>query len=185
MYLFIFIYTLLLLLLPFFHFNSFREHFVKHHQDSETRNKNDICNEHDNEHTRKEHVDKLVASIARHWKKEALKIQAHNHPLDGRSCECPSSEDCQKYLSHEIEMRAKWHCLNDTIMDALDGSQLGHPSCIRSEDEEDNETTNTDTLYDWQEEKDIKQKQHESWTKRWASIGPVVQNRLVQLDLDQ
>ncbi|CAO3651839.1 unnamed protein product [Cunninghamella blakesleeana] len=164
--------------------NAFREHFVKHHQDSETRNKNDICNAHDNEHTRKEHVDKLVASIARHWKKEARKIQAHNHPLDGRPCDCPSSEACQTYLSHEIEMRAKWHCLNDTIMDALDGSQLGHPSCIQSEEDEDN-----DTSYDWQEEqekeKNIQQKQHESWTKRWASIGPVVQKRLVQLDLDQ
>lgn len=136
--------------------NAFREHFVSQHQ----------TDHHvDEAEARKEHVDHLVASIARHWRKEAIKIQAHNHPLDNRACNCPSSSDCQKYLSHQIEVRAKWHCLNDQIMDALDSSQLGHPACIPSEDEEDQDPF-----------------PHESWIKRWASIGPIVQGRLVQLD---
>ncbi|KAI8339987.1 Metallo-dependent phosphatase-like protein [Chlamydoabsidia padenii] len=136
--------------------NAFREHFVNQHQ---------ITDNHKVSAARKEHVDLLVASIARHWRKEAIKIQAHNHPLDNRMCDCPSSSDCQKYLSHQVEIRAKWHCLNDTIMDALDGAQLGHPACIPSEEEEDQH-----------------QCLHDSWIKRWASICPIVQGRLIQLD---
>ncbi|KAI8088877.1 Metallo-dependent phosphatase-like protein [Halteromyces radiatus] len=159
--------------------NAFREHFVKQHQNDKKYN-NDL--DHHEEKARKEHVDLLVASIARHWRKEALKIQEHNHPLDGRTCGCPSSTDCQKYFSHQVEVRAKWHCLNDSIMDALEGAQLGHPSCIRSEDEEDAvESGESEKMYTWNDSNIVQQRQ-ESWIKRWASICPIVQGRLIQLD---
>ncbi|CAO3597150.1 unnamed protein product [Absidia cylindrospora] len=163
--------------------NAFREHFAKQHPEQQQQQQQ-IKENHETAATSKEHVDLLVASIDTHWRKEALKIQQHNHPLDGRTCDCPSSAECQKYLSYQVGVRAKWHCFPDSIMDALEGAQLGHPSCIRSEEEEENDTPSPDSMYDWNNNsnKKLEHDRHESWVKRWASICPIVQGRLIQLD---
>ncbi|CAO3601047.1 unnamed protein product [Absidia cylindrospora] len=113
--------------------NAFREHYHPKQQQEEV------------EEAKKQHVDGLVASIAKHWRKEASKLH-HQHD--------------------DNDEEQKW------MVDALDGAQLGHPDCIRSEEEE--------------EENDgieaYKQHQRDGWVKRWASISPTVQGRLVQLD---
>ncbi|ORX63077.1 Metallo-dependent phosphatase [Hesseltinella vesiculosa] len=178
--------------------NAFREHFIKQHQPDEPSLPFPTptptpppTGQPEQDKARKEHVDALVASIARHWRKEALKFHGgtehhqHDNPVDKKPCAC---KDGQTYISHQVEVRAKWHCLNDTIMDALDSSGLGHPACLRSEEEEDRRPTPPLSLYEWpskqesQPDTDYTDAMHESWIKRWASIGPVVQGRLVQLD---
>ncbi|KAI8062232.1 Metallo-dependent phosphatase-like protein [Gongronella butleri] len=201
--------------------NAFREHFVKHHQQQELQRTPTptpaptptppIVQDQSEDLARKRHMDALVASIARHWRKEALKmhhaddnknvqqngdasVAAHVHAnpaQDGAACDCHTG---QSSMSHQMEVRAKWHCLNDTIMDALDGSQLGHPACLRSEEEEEQHATPPQSMYNWTEDKETNGKKatsksatvtdamHESWIQRWASIAPVIQGRLVQLD---
>ncbi|KAI8329869.1 5'-nucleotidase [Chlamydoabsidia padenii] len=78
------------------------------------------------------------------------------------------------------EAVAKLQGDEDMMKKSLHGSQLGHPSCIRSEEEEDPEE-DPESMYDWNDT-GIKHSQQASWIKRWASISPVVQGRLVQLD---
>ncbi|ORZ07202.1 Metallo-dependent phosphatase-like protein [Absidia repens] len=123
--------------------NAFREHYhPKQDQDQ------------DDEQAKKQHVDGLVASIAKHWRKEASKLHQQQPQ--------PKQDDGEQ----------KW------MTDALDGAQLGHPDCIRSEEEEEKEEV--DRLQDGIEA--YKQHQRDGWVKRWASISPTVQGRLVQLD---
>jgi hypothetical protein len=121
--------------------NAFREHY--HHQEQE------------NDDGKQRHVDGLVASIAKHWRHEALKFKPNN---GGGNEEEEKKQD-------------RW------MVDALDGAQLGHPSCLRSEEEEEQEEQEQDGGM-----QEYKQHQQEGWVKRWASISPVVQGRLVQLD---
>jgi hypothetical protein len=112
--------------------NAFREHCTKHGY---------VDGAAVTEPT-KDHVDHLVASIARHWKKEAIgKTNHHGISLD----------------------------------EALHGSQLGHPSCL----DDDNDDEASSPLYD---DHELKQSQQASWAQRWATISPTVQGRLVQID---
>lgn len=118
---------------------------------------------------RKERIHKIVASAAAHWRDLSFQFKRHNHPNDGRSCDCEtSSQDGQSFLNSDIAERANYHISKQGIQDAFVDSSKGHPSCIDAEEEEDQDKYNKGN--------DI------SWVKRWASISPVVEGRIVRVD---
>lgn len=132
--------------------NAFREYQAKnaHHEDR---------------------VKKLVETAASHWRKVALQFKRHNHPEDGRDCDCEtSSQDETAFLESDIKDRADYHISRQGIQEAFIDSSRGHPVCIESEDA------------DPKGEKNNKEDDDDSWVKRWASICPVVEGRIVRVD---
>lgn len=118
---------------------------------------------------RKDHIQNIVASAAAHWRNLAFQFKRHNHPNDGRSCDCEtSSQDGQSFLNSDITERANYHISKQGIQDAFVDSSKGHPSCIPSEEDEDRDTYDKDS--------DL------TWVKRWASISPVVEGRIVRVN---
>lgn len=133
--------------------NAFREYQAKHvHQE--------------------DRIKKLVASAAAHWRNVSMQFKRHNHPNDGRDCDCDtSSQDGRSFLDSDIKQRANYHISREGIQDAFVDSSKGHPGCIDSEDSEDNDVESK-----YNKDNDL------SWVKRWASIGPVVEGRIVRVD---
>ncbi|KAL7316756.1 hypothetical protein PS15m_003206 [Mucor circinelloides] len=118
---------------------------------------------------RKDRIQNIVASAAAHWRDLAFQFKRHNHPNDGRSCDCEtSSQDGQSFLNSDIKERANYHISKQGIQDAFVDSSKGHPSCIPSEEDEDRNTYDKDS--------DL------TWVKRWASISPVVEGRIVRVN---
>ncbi|CAO3679079.1 hypothetical protein CU097_014074 [Rhizopus azygosporus] len=133
--------------------NAFREYQAKHaHNESR--------------------VKKLVASAAAHWRNVALQFKGHDHPDDGRECDCETrSQDGELFLNSDIKERANYHISREGISDAFVDSSKGHPDCI---DPEDVEEKQNECRYDKEYE--------QSWVKRWCSISPVVEGRIVRVD---
>ncbi|KAI8636557.1 hypothetical protein BD408DRAFT_425946 [Parasitella parasitica] len=118
---------------------------------------------------RKDRINQLVASAAAHWRDLSFQFKRHNHPNDGRSCDCEtSSQDGQSFLDSAIADRANYHISKQGIQDAFVDASKGHPSCIAAEEDEDR------GKYD--QENDL------TWVKRWASISPAVEGRIVRVD---
>ncbi|KAI7891813.1 Metallo-dependent phosphatase-like protein [Mucor mucedo] len=133
--------------------NAFREYQAKHvhHEDR---------------------IKKLVASAAAHWRSVSKQFRRHNHPNDGRDCDCDtSSQDGRSFLESDIKQRADYHISTEAIGDAFVDSSKGHPNCIDSEDAEENGPNSK-----YNADNDV------SWVKRWASISPVVEGRIVRVD---
>ncbi|EIE88071.1 hypothetical protein RO3G_12782 [Rhizopus delemar RA 99-880] len=116
-------------------------------------------------------VKKLVASAAAHWRTVALQFKRHNHPDDGRDCDCETnSQDGRSFLNSDIKERAHYHTSRESISDAFEDSGRGHPACIAAEEEEHEEEGKYDENHE------------QSWVKRWCSISPVVEGRIVRVD---
>lgn len=133
--------------------NAFREYQAKHvhHEDR---------------------IKKLVASAAAHWRNVSKQFKRHNHPNDGRECDCDtSSQDGRSFLDSDIKQRADYHISHEAMHDAFVDSSKGHPNCIDSEDMED-----SGEHHKYNADSDV------SWVKRWASISPVVEGRIVRVD---
>ncbi|CAO3611593.1 unnamed protein product [Mucor hiemalis] len=124
-------------------------------------------------HVHKEdRVKKLVVSAASHWRNLAMQFKRHNHPNDGRSCDCDTnSVDGKTFLDSDIKERANFHISREGISDAFVDSSRGHPECIDAEEAEDN---GNECRYD--KDNDI------SWVKRWASISPMIEGRIVRVE---
>lgn len=117
-------------------------------------------------------VKELVASAANHWRNLAMQFKRHNHPNDGRNCDCDtSSVDGKAFLDSDIKERANFHISREGISDAFVDSSRGHPDCI---DAEESEGSGSECRYN--KDNDI------SWVKRWASISPMVEGRIVRVD---
>ncbi|CEP09935.1 hypothetical protein [Parasitella parasitica] len=118
---------------------------------------------------RRDRIQQLVASAAAHWRDMSLQFKRHNHPIDGRSCDCEtSSQDGQSFLDSAITDRASYHTSKQGIQDAFEDSSKGHPGCLDPEEDEDERKYDKDS--------DL------TWVKRWASISPVVEGRIVRVD---
>ncbi|KAG0793734.1 hypothetical protein G6F29_010133 [Rhizopus arrhizus] len=114
-------------------------------------------------------VKKLVASAAAHWRTVALQFKRHNHPDDGRDCDCETnSQDGRSFLNSDIKERAHYHTSRESISDAFEDSGRGHPACIAAEEEEH------------EEEEKYDENHEQSWVKRWCSISPVVEAQKYQ-----
>ncbi|KAF7727302.1 hypothetical protein EC973_007818 [Apophysomyces ossiformis] len=74
--------------------------------------------------------------------------------------------------NHEIQ-KEPHHPSEAKIVQAFDNAVQGHPTCLVAEDEED-EQSEPEALYP--------DESQDPWIKRWASIGPVIQGRIVQVD---
>jgi hypothetical protein len=133
--------------------NAFREYQAKHlHQE--------------------DRLKKLAVSAGNHWRKVAMQFKRHNHPNDDRNCDCDtSSVDGKSFLDSDITQRANYHTSREGISDAFVDSSRGHPDCI---DPEETEDKIPECKYD--KDNEI------SWVKRWASISPVVEGRIVRVD---
>lgn len=117
-------------------------------------------------------VKELVVSAASHWRNLAMQFKRHNHPNDGRNCDCDtSSVDGKAFLDSDIKERANFHISREGISDAFVDSSRGHPDCI---DAEESEGSGNECRYN--KDNDI------SWVKRWASISPMVEGRIVRVD---
>ncbi|KAI9286286.1 Metallo-dependent phosphatase-like protein [Umbelopsis sp. AD052] len=99
-------------------------------------------------HHHDEKVQAIVASVAHKWRNKA----AHRT----ESSEPP-------------ETKALRHCTTAVIRKAFTGSIRGHPECVKSEsdDEEDDEVHPTSDSH---------------WVRRWASIAPTVDGRIITVD---
>ncbi|KAI8388837.1 Metallo-dependent phosphatase-like protein [Radiomyces spectabilis] len=137
------------------YFNAFRESLINRKKRMEDKKK------HDNER-----IQRVVAAAANHWLKMASQLQ-------------PEEDDDEKshyrgsFSSDKVEDRAEYNCTDDCMINALHDANQGHPSCIAAEDDEDK---------DPEPGKRYPNDEGESWLKRWASISPSVQGRIVQVD---
>ncbi|KAI9274933.1 Metallo-dependent phosphatase-like protein [Helicostylum pulchrum] len=117
-------------------------------------------------------IKKLVESAASHWRNVAMQFKRHNHPDDGRSCEClTDDQDGASFLKSDISVRADFHSSRQGIQEAFIDASRGHPGCIDPEEIEDVQGQSK-----YNKESDI------SWVKRWASISPTVEGRIVRVD---
>jgi 2',3'-cyclic-nucleotide 2'-phosphodiesterase (5'-nucleotidase family) len=98
-------------------------------------------------HHHDEKVQAIVASVAHKWRKKASSR--------------PESPE-------RPETKALRHCTTAAIRKAFSGSIRGHPECIKSEsDDEDDEHHPTSDSH---------------WVRRWASIAPTVDGRIITVD---
>lgn len=117
-----------------------------------------------------ERLKRRVASMAAHWRQVALQFKRHNHSEDESECDCETdSGDGRLFLNSDIKDRANYHTSRKSIRDAFLDSGRGHPHCILAEEEEE-----TETKYDVDQE--------HTWIKRWCSISPQVEGRIVRVD---
>ena len=120
---------------------------------------------------RVDRVKKLALSAANHWRKVAMQFRRHEHNDEECNSDCDTdSIDGKAFLKSDIKSRADYHISRDGISDAFEDSCRGHPDCIDSEETEDK---SNECKYD----KDT----NVSWVKRWASISPTVEGRIVQV----
>lgn len=121
---------------------------------------------------KEDRIRQLVASAATHWKNVSRQFKKHNHPDDGRECNCDAdSQDGRSFLESDVKERANYSISREGISDAFVDSSNGHPSCLDSEEVEDK---SNECRYD--------KKSEISWVKRWASIAPVIEGRIVRVD---
>lgn len=133
--------------------NAFKEYQAKHVHDQER-------------------IKEFVASAANHWRKLAFQFKRHNHSDDVKDCNCDtSSQDGRAFLNSDIKERANYHISREGISDAFVDSSKGHPHCI---DAEEDEVDGNNAKYDKGNEM--------TWVKRWASISPTVEGRIVRVD---
>lgn len=104
-------------------------------------------------HIRQEKVKDVVAMAARKWRQKAAGIQ-NNEKID--LSDLPTDQ------------KAKVHCSTSGIRNALSGSTRGHPDCIASESDDEDDKTDRNS--------------HQHWIRRWATIAPSVDGRIVEVD---
>ncbi|KAG0171895.1 hypothetical protein DFQ28_003804 [Apophysomyces sp. BC1034] len=108
-------------------------------------------NNEEEERKKKERIQNLVATAANHWRHLATKFETHY-------------DDPEKDSHHTTETN---------MVQVFDNAVQGHPTCLVTEDEED-EQSEPEALYP--------DESQDPWIKRWASIGPGIQGRIVRVE---
>jgi hypothetical protein len=101
-----------------------------------------------------EKVKEVVASVATKWKQKAAAGSQRDENLVS-----PNPHPVKKALDH---------CTTSGIRNAFSGSTQGHPDCIGSESDD--------------EDDDSDRHNENHWIRRWATIAPSVDGRIVEVD---
>ncbi|KAJ2963091.1 hypothetical protein NQZ79_g1800 [Umbelopsis isabellina] len=107
-------------------------------------------------HNRNERVKELVMTTALKWRQKA------SSGTKGGDAVVPNGGTGHQKAHH--------HCSTAAIRKALSGSVQGHPSCIGSESDEE------------EEEQTVKPQDESHWVQRWASIAPSIDGRIIEVD---
>ncbi|KAM3578500.1 hypothetical protein VKS41_004553 [Umbelopsis sp. WA50703] len=107
-------------------------------------------------HIRKERVKELVVNTALKWRQKASSGT--------------NGGDAVVQNGMSVHQKAAHHCSTAAIRNALSGSVQGHPSCIGSESDEE------------EEDQEIEPHDESHWVQRWASIDPSIDGRIVEVD---